>query len=657
MADRSFGEAVALHRGGSIAAAETAYRRVLKQYPRHVNALHLLGVIAYQRGDFVGAARLVGEAVAIEPRFAEAHDNLGAALTALGRIDEAVAAHRRSIQLKPDSTAAFNNLGIALRRQGKADEAAAAYRRAIALNPGNAGAYNNLGLLLTDQRDLEAATAACRRAIEINPQYAEAHNNLGIALREQGHLDDAVVALRRALEIRPDVAEVFGNLGNVYWAQGGIESSIQAIRRSLELSPENAATHSSLLLCMGYDAGVSAAEILEESRRWDAAHAAPLAGRAQSPANDPDPGRRLRIGYVSPDFRQHPASYSIEPMLAAHDRCAVEVFCFAEVTRPDVVTARYRENADHWRSTVGMSNAQVAECVRRDRIDILVDLAGHTAGHRLLAFAERPAPVQVGHMAGLAQTTGMTAIDYLLSDRWLTPPEADGDFSENPWRLDRCYLSFEPDPAWPAISPLPARTRGHITFASFCHPTRISLPTVAMWSRALEAVPGSRLILKHGFYSDATVRSRTAAAFAAEGVGDRVEIRGVERGWLAEMDVYGEVDIALDCAPRNGGTTTFIALWMGLPVVASGGSTASARMGHSYLSAVGLEEGIARDAAEFPTVASRLAADLDHLAELRAGMRQRLGASPLLDHAGLARAIEDAYRGMWRKWCAEHGAT
>ncbi len=641
---------------GRLDDAAESFRRALAQAPGDAPSHNGLGEVHRARGETVEAAGCFRRALAADPEDTVANDNLGYALKDLGDLDGATDCFRRAVAMLPNFAEGHSNLGNLLRARGQGDEAIVCFRRALAIKPDFAEGHNNLGNALRRRGDLDEATACFRRAIELQPGMAAAYNNLAIALAASGQLEEAVAACRQALEIEPDLAEACSTMGNALSGQGRFAEAVAAYREALKIRPGYVEAHSNLLFCMHFDDDVSAAEILEESRRWNMAHAAPRAGRRRAPANDPNPDRRLRIGYVSPDFRRHAIGHFLESLFAHRDRSAVEVFCYAEVANPDPVTDTYRDTSDHWRSTVSVSDGDVADRIRGDRIDILVDLAGHTAGNRLLVFAGRPAPIQLSHLAGYGQTTGMAAMDYVLTDSRATPASHEDRFSETPWRLPRCFVSFEPSPGWPGISPLPAAQRGHVTFAAFGKPARTTPSTIALWARAVMAVPGSRLLLKHPSLTDTGLRARLMANFSAHGLEeDRIDMEGVERGWAAEMDVYERVDIALDSFPVTGGSTTCIQLWMGIPVVTLASDAAHDRFAAGFVNSVGLDECIAHDPADFARCAAALAGDLHRLAHIRAGLRDRMRASPLLDHEACARAVEDAYRGMWRKWCAANG--
>lgn len=602
---------------GELDRAESLCRDILQRHRKHPDALHYLGLIALQAGRRGEAVKLIKKAIARGNQNSHCFANLATAYIGTGELKQAADAFRRAVALDPCNAEAYAGLGATLRRLGRKPEAIAALEKAVEIDPGNVGAYCKLGNALRGVGRHQDGLDAYRRAVALQPGYAAAHDCLGGALKDHGDFAGAQAAYRKALEINPGYREA----------------------------------HSNLLYCMAHDPACTAADILGESRRWDVRHAAPLAARARPHENERDPDRRLRIGYVSPDFRAHAVSYFFEPLMAAHDHDAVEIFCYAEVASPDDMTARYQELADHWRPTARKTDQEVAQQIRMDGIDILVDLAGHTAGNRLLAFAERPAPVQVCYLLGYSQTTGLTAMDYVLTDRWLSPDGTDENYCETPYRLDRCFLGFRPSPEWPEVSPSPAGRNGCVTFGSLNSPSRITPTVIDAWIRILRGTDGARLILVHGQFGDQSMRRRIASAFEAHGLSDRISFDAVERGWPAGMDIYWDMDIVLDAFPMAGGTSTCIALWMGLPAVAMDSDEAHDRFGSTILNAVGLREGVGDGIDDYVARAIALASDPDSLAELRSSLRERIARSPLMDYRGLARAVEAAYRDMWSRWC------
>ncbi len=640
------------HQAGNLAVAENTYRKVLSSEPNNPDALHFFGILLHQRGQEGPALEYMQRSIELKPRSAAFHNNLGSVFKDLGRLDRAAKHFGKALSLNSSYAEAYSNLGTVFTQRRNFDEAIAHIKKALALQPQNPEAHSNLGRALTEIGDLESAQAHLKKALSARPDFPEAHYNLGNVFLHKRIFDRAVVHFERALALKPDYPEAHNNLGNALRSQGKFAEAIGCYDKSLALSPGGSAVASNRLFCLLYDERFSAEEIAAEHRGWGETFGRPLRPCSERHRNDRDPDRRLRVGYVSPDFREHAMAYYLEPLLASHDREVVAVHCYAQVTREDDRSARFRSLAEVWVRTVGMSDEALAARIREDGIDILVDLAGHTANNRLLAFARKPAPVQVSYLIGYGQTTGLEAIDYALTNARLSPPGSEAQFTERLHRLPGSALSFQPSPAWPEVTPLPAASNGHVTFASFNDPARISTLVVGLWSEVLRAVPDALLLLKHQSLGDDGVRGRFREAFASEGVAERVEFRGVERGWGAEMGVYGEVDICLDTYPVNGGTTTSIALWMGLPVVTLMGEATYARAGREFVAALGQGEWAAESGAAYVALAVELATDTERLVALRHELRDRMAASALMDHAGLARAIEDAYREMWRIWCA-----
>lgn len=646
------------HQAGRLAEAAAYYRQVLSDHPEQADALHYLGVLEHQAGDNPGALKLLRRSVELRPDSAEFRNNLASVLVELRCLDEAVDTYRSALKIKPDYPEPHNNLGALLTDRGNLDQAETSLQTAIRINPRYAEAHYNLAKLQLCRNRPEDAVASNQMAVRLRPDYAEAHNNLGDALRMLGRDEEAAAAFDRALEIDPGLAEAHSNAGAILKEKGRIADAVAAFRKALEINPDFAGAHSNLILCMNSDPNFSAENILAESYLWDSRHAAPLLAGARSYRNDPDPRRRLRVGYVSPDFRAHSVSHFLEPVMAAHDGGGIEIFCYAEVASPDDMTARYQTLADHWRSTIGKSDHEIADLVRADGIDILVDLAGHTAGNRLLVFAERPAPVQVTYL-GYPGTTGMAAMDYRITDAWADPtPRSEAHYVETLIRLPGGFLCYGPRDDAPVVADPPARAAGHITFGSFNNFSKITAAVVDAWAGILRAVPNSRLILKSSSLNLAEAGDRLQALFDNHGIERwRVEILGRMPSMEEHLGLYGKVDIGLDPFPYNGTATTCEALWMGVPVITLAGDRHAARVGTSLLSRIGLDELIATGTEDYVDRAVILANDLDHLAALRAGMRPRMVASSLIVAAAFTREMETAYREVWRKWCEERSSA
>ena len=640
----------ALKGQGKLDEAIACHRRALQLKPNFAEAHNNLGNALNDQGKTDEALASLHRALQLKPNLAEAHNNLGNVLKDQGKPDEALTCYRRALELKPDYAPAHLNLGNVLKDQGKPDEAVVCYRRALELKPDFAEACGNLGVALDELGKPDEAIACYRRALELKPDFAEAHSNLGVALDDRGETDEALACQRRALELKPDLAEAHYNQGNVFRNQGNLDEALACYRRALELKPDHVNAHSSLVYTQAFCPGYNAQALREEYLRWNQRHAEPLGKFIQPHLNDRRPDRRLRIGYLSPDFRGHPVGRFLLPLLESHDHASFEIFCYASVRNPDATTNGLRARADVWREVLGESDEQVASAVRQDQIEILVDLAMHTRDNRLLVFARKPAPVQVTYLA-YCGTTGLSTMDYRLTDPYLDPPGQDPKlYSEQSIALPETYWCYRPPIETPSVNALPALEAGQVTFGSLNNFCKASPPTLVAWSQLLQAVPGSRLLLHARAGSH---RDRARGLLAEHGISDE-RLTFVDFQPIAEyFRSYQRIDMALDPFPFGGGTTTCDALWMGVPVVSLAGETAVGRGGVSILSNVGLPELIAQTPEQYVRIAAALAQDLSRLSELRATLRDRMQASPLMDAPRFARNVEEAYRTMWRRWCAK----
>jgi protein O-GlcNAc transferase len=643
-----------LHQSGQLDQAEEIYRKILAADPADGMATFLLGQLFQQKRRTSDAIEKLTEAIQLQPNFPEAHHQLGVAHHAAGDYSAAFACIRTALQQRPRYAVALNSLGITYQATGDYPRAMESFRAALAIQGDLQWALINLGTLLSAGGKDAEAIEMLQRAVRIDPKHAGAHNNLGAALRQAGRLDEAMVEYSEAIKLRPDFPAAFNNLGRVLMDSGQTELALGYFRRALELQPGSAAWHSNLIASMNYVPMDSPQILNKEMRIWNDRHAKPLFPEEVRHENSRDPERRIRIGYVSPDFQGHPIGRFLIPLLANHDHERYEIFCYSDVHWPDETTGKLRGMADQWRDGRGKSDAEVAEQIRRDGIDVLVDLALHAAGNRLLAFAQKPAPVQATYLA-YCGSSGMTGMGYRVSDPYLDPPEADEFwYSEKTIRLARTYWCYEPHLDDGAdVQPSPALRDGVVTFASFNNICKMSSGAWEVWRRVLQAVPKSRLALSCAFGSH---RDRLRRDLAAAGVNpDRLSF--VPHVGVREyFQNYRQVDVALDPFPFNGGTTTCDALWMGVPVVTLRGSTGVGRAGVSILTNAGLPELIADTPDAYVEVAAKLAGNLPRLDEMRRTLRGRLRGSPLMDGKQYARDMEESFREMWRRWCQGNGA-
>jgi predicted O-linked N-acetylglucosamine transferase (SPINDLY family) len=674
-----------LLRLGKTDQATSAYERAMQLKPDLAPAHNNLGVVRAGQGRFEPAVACFRRAVELQPDYLDAHINLGLALHRLGRLDEAVASYRRTLQLNGNLAQVHNNLGSALHAQGHIAAAGDAYQRALQLNPNLAEAQNNLGNIFKLQGRPDDAVACYRRALDLQPNYAEAlnnlgtvmlargpgadaiacfrralllkpdfayaHSNLGNALHAQGQLTEAKMCHRRALQLTPDLAEAHTNLANALKDLGRLDEAVAEYRRALQLKPDLIAAHSDLLQALHYQAGVTLSELEDAHAEYERQHAAPLRPTSRPHAINYDPDRRLRLGFVSADLRRHPVGYFTIPFVENLARDQAELVCYYDCPVADEVTARFRAASATWHLVFGWTDERLAEQVRADGIDILFDLAGHTAHNRLLVFARKPAPLQMT-WCGYSGTTGLTAIDFILADRRVIPVGAERQYTERVLRLPDGYVCYDPPTAAPAVAALPAVERGHVTFGSFNNPTKVGPQVIAAWAQTLRRVPKARLVLKYKWLEDDGLTARLGGEFARHGIdADRVSLLGgspYTEFWRA----YHDIDVALDTFPFSGGITTCDAMWMGVPVITCPGETFAARHSLSHLSNVGLTETIAESSEAYVERAVTLANDLPRLAQLRAGLRQRMATSPLCDGQRFAANLLGLLRDMWREQIA-----
>jgi predicted O-linked N-acetylglucosamine transferase (SPINDLY family) len=554
------------------------------------------------------------QALSIKTDYVEAYSNLGNALAALGQIDLAVSRYEQALTIKADPQVHFN-LATVLEGQGRIDQAIMHYEHALFIRADYAEAHNNLGTLTSHSRGQIQAIAHFQRALELKPDFCEAHNNLALALQEQGDIDLALAHFSHALSLKPDFVEA----------------------------------HSNLLLALNYAPDKDPLDVYAAHQDFGRQREAPRAASIHQLNDQRVPGERLRVGYVSSDFRQHSVSHFIEPVLEHHNHDQFEIFCYENQHIADGVTAAQELRADHWRSIINLPDDAVAQRIRADKIDILVDLNGHTSGNRLLVFARKPAPIQVTWL-GYPNTTGLSAMDYRITDGLADPiGMTEGFHAEKLIRLPECFSVYRPPACAPDVSALPARGNGHITFGSFNKLAKITPDVIMVWARLLLAVPGSRLFLKTGALAEEAMQQRMLKAFAELGVTfGRLELCGHDKSQSAHLAQYGKVDIGLDPFPYNGTTTSCEALWMGVPVLTLAGRTHVGRVGLSQMTNLGLTEFICHTQDEIIATAVRLSADLEYLETLRKGLRSRIAASPLMDAQRFTKQLEQAYFEIWK---------
>lgn len=608
--------------------------------------------LALMKGNCLAEAKVLFEKICdASPDDAEAWHHLSGIHIMMGNLDEAGDCCRRLIELRPDYTQARLNLGNIFYLQGNLDAAVKEYQCVLNIDQNDAGVHNNLGTILESLGRFDEATAHYEKSIQINPNIPETQSNLGNILLyyHKDRLSEALDCYQRALRLKPDMVAAHNGLGNLYRFQGKHDEALASFQEALRCDPGNAVVHSNLLYMLCYCPEYDVATLFAEHARWGEAHCRDTT-HITAHTNVPDKGKRLRIGYVSADFRNHPVGIFIEQVLSHHDKSRVEIFCYSNHGLRDELTERLRIHADHWRDILAQPDETVAEQVRRDGIDILVDLAGHTAGNRLLTFALKPAPIQVTWLSYVA-TTGLKTMDYIIADRFIIPPQHECYYVEQVMRLPRGYLCFTPPNLAIEVSPLPAESRKEVTFGCFNNLSKLTPDVIATWSNILRAIPHSRLFLKSTGFNDEETGRHFQKLFSAHGVRDKQLILAGQSPRDEFLAAYSDVDIGLDPFPYNGGTTTVEALWMGVPVVTLSGDRFVSRVGESIMTNLGLEKCVTNSKEDYITEAIALASDLPRLAKLRRGLRSQLLNSPLCDGPGFTRDLEAAYRTMWEAWC------
>lgn len=681
MADSTtvFAAGVQKHQAGDLTAAEQLYRDVLRLEPHHAPAMCNLGAVLVRQNRLDEAAALYAHCLTIHPGYADAHYNfgnlyrrvgrlreaiaqyqacvqvspahasawfnLGLAHVGLGELGQAIAAFRKTADLEPQNPDAHSRMGDALMRAGKLQEGVQAFRKAADLRPDDPRMLNNLALALSNSGNPTEAVPLLQKAIALAPTYPDAHNTLALAYEALHRKDEATQHYHEAVRLNPDFADAWSNLGTNLTEQGRIDEAITALRKSLEIRPLAPPIASNLLLTLTYSSTFPPEELAAEHTRWASTFASET---PPSPApHDPRPDRRLKLGYISADFRSHTVAGFIEQLFRHHNREQVHLTAYANVARADATTEMLKSLADDWRPIAGVPDERVAEQIRNDHIDILIDLSGHTAGNRLLTLAHRPAPIQCT-VFGYPNTTGLKAVDYRITDEVSDPPGmTESLYAEDLLRLPCLPWVYQPPGDAPDLTPLPGLDRSTITFGCLNNAAKISEACLQAWVRILKEIPSARLVLLAG-QSEAGAKRLTDLLTAAGVSGDRLQM--VFRLPRSEYyEAYQLFDLALDPFPYNGGVTTCDALWMGVPVLTLAGNTYVSRQGAAILTHAGLGEFVAESVDGLVALARTWAENRDVLAEIRAGLRDQLARSPVADGPAYVRHLEEALRRAWQK--------
>jgi protein O-GlcNAc transferase len=634
-------------------AAINAFETAFRHDPALAGALYNLGNAYTRQRRYEEACSAYRKALSLQPDLVNAEVALGSALDELGKLDDALFHYRRVLQAQPALAPVYGNLGVVLIKQKQYAEAEACFRRALELDPKLTHLYYRLGNVCELMVQRGAAVDAYRRMVHSHPDHQPSYVRLGLQLQLCGQLLESIACYRRVIELAPRDIVAHNNLGVVYRQLSRLDEAAATWRRALEIAPDNLAPHSSLVFLENSRTRGSAAAVTEVARSFGAS-AARMAKVVEAFPNSPEPERVLRIGFVSGDLRAHPVGYfllSFLTALNAHAAGRLELYAYFSHPLEDHISERIKAQFHAWHQVYELDDQALVRRIGEDRIDILIDLSGHTGENRLPAFAWKPAPVQATWL-GYLGTTGVAEIDYLIADVSTLPPELEPQFTEKIWRLPGSYLCFTPPREDDTIGPVPAVANGYVTFGSFNNLIKVGPDVVSLWARILHAVPDSRLLLKTNQFIEPSVRQDVAQQFARHGITSSRLMVEPQVPRADYLKPYNRVDIALDPFPYPGITTSVECLWMGVPFVTLAGNTFMSRQGLGLLKNAGLPDWVAADEDEYVELAARRAGDLQTLQQLRQELRARLIASPIFDAQSFARNFEGAMRDMWREWCA-----
>ncbi len=672
-------QALALHQTGDLNSAANFYKQVLKQEPKNGDALNLAGALVLQQGNPDRALKYLRQAVKLYPERHDYQVNMAAALRGLGELSSASLVLENVRRQVPQHQEALHNLAAILADQGDYQKSVDCYRSLLALRPRNVEALSGLIDVLRRNNKLAEALDLCERLLALSPDSTSAHvlkADIHIAM---GHHDEALAVFKEALEQDPDNGILYNNMANILLNMGRLHEALSLYEQAVLKAPEineawvnlawtyrehgqladswrcfkhllaakklSAADFSDLLFSLNYDPGIPPLKKFELALGWWNNCALPLLSRPPAPAS-PAAGSPLRLGFMSPDFRKHPVGQFILPLLKSLSPDKIETFCYSSLNKPaDEQTAKLREAARHWRDIYALPDEQAAALIRRDRLHLLIELAGHTNGNRLLVMARRPAPVQASWL-GYVATSGLPVIDYRLTDAVCDPPEADKFYSECLYRLPHSFFCYTPPAEAPPLAPPPIMKNEGPTFASFNNLPKITPAVVALWAQILNRLPEARLLMVSRQFVDLTVIKRYQELFLAHNVAGERLVFQAGLPFKEYLAFFNQVDIALDPFPHNGHTITCDTLWMGVPVITLIGESCAGRMGCSIMRNIGLGHMAAVNEDEYVEKAVSLGRDKDGLAGLRAGMRQRLLSSDICNVEQFGRDFTEAVYNM-----------
>ncbi len=642
------------YNAGNMSKAIDALMQVLRLAPEDAANAFDLGCLLEEVGRYAEATRAFKLTSQLRPDSIEAHQKLADCAVALEQPEVALAHYKSILQAEPSNALAWNNMGGILQKMDQLEAASRCFQQAIQSAPRGGTHYSNLAVVLDAMGRKDEALLRARQAVVVEPAYAKGWCNLGAMLTEQDSLTEAGVALRKAIEIDHDYADAFNNLGKLNRAIGLGKHSLDCYRRASELDPQSSVCRSNYVYASLFDPKISLSRVATLGKTWDEHHATQFRNCWGEYTGTLDPDRALRIGLSSAGFGRHPVGYFTLSVLENTNRQNSSIFIYSDSKHDDDFTTRFKKTADSFRKVTDFTDPELAELIRRDRIDILIDMSGHLAGNRLLAFARKPAPIQM-KWVGYAGSTGLSSMDYLIGDRFHNPSNLVEQYREAVLEMPGAYVCYEPPEYAPAVGALPMSVNGYVTFGSCNQPVKYNEDVVRVWARILTSIPNSKLRLKYAGMDNPHVCERLTEAFGSHGVSPQsLEFFG-RSSHQDFMQFINTIDVALDPFPFSGGLTTCEALWCGVPVVTLPGETFSSRHSHCYVSTVGHPEWSVPTVDEYVRQAIRLAANPDELSSIRSQLRHQMSASLLCDPRHFATAFSSKLRDAWLHHCEVAG--
>jgi len=642
-----FKQAVQLHKKGELTKAEKLYNQVLNQSPHHKESLENLAAIVYN-SDSQASLQLLQKALRYNPDAPSVHFNLGNIYQRHGNRDKAITCFRKVISLKPNYAEAYFRLGTLFGESGKLEDAIFCYKKAFDQNPRDVRAVNNLTEIYNRLKRYDEAEAMATKTLELAPDLAEAHGNLGIMFKMQGNYKKAEYHFKEALKSQPKNAKLMNHLGAALLFSNRPEEAVAMLQKAIEIDPDFHQAHSGYVYALNYFEEYSQQEIFKAHCEWGGQHSKGIKDQNWDWI-ERDPGKKLRVGFVSPDFKAHVVSLFMQQLFKNYDKDQFEFYGYAEVDNPDGYTNKFMNLLDGWRTTVGVTDEMVYETIKNDKIDILIDLAGHTTGNRLTVFTMKPAPLQVSYL-GYMNTTGLNTIDYRFTDGWVDSAGSEQFYTERLYRLPNSFTCYEPIDPCPPVVETPAIKNGYITFGCFNNSNKLTPRVIKLWSRVIKAVHQSKLLIKSTNLADGDTRERFKDMFLKQGIKeDSILFDGPDEIYNY-LKTYSRIDIGLDPFPHNGGTTSHDCLWMGVPMISLEGDRYVSRFGVSILNNLGYSQWIAKSTEKYVEIATDLASNVENLNSVRMDLRGKMKSSPLCDGPDFARQFGDALRAIWKEF-------